>query len=158
MVPFENVVAEHGPLVLRVCRAVLGPGDADDAWSETFIAAMRAYPDLAAGADVRAWLVTIARRKAIDQVRRAARAPQPTDDLPEIAGSDVIPDPADEDLRAALGALTPRQRTAVISHHVAGLTYSEVGVLLGSSEAAARRSAADGIARIRQRYTRGGQP
>ena len=44
--PFEAVVANHGARVLRVCRAVVGPADADDAWSETFLAALRAYPDL----------------------------------------------------------------------------------------------------------------
>jgi hypothetical protein len=43
--PFEAVVADHGPTVLRVCLAVLGPIDADDAWSETFRLAMKAYPD-----------------------------------------------------------------------------------------------------------------
>ncbi|MGH8827658.1 MAG: sigma factor, partial [Jiangellaceae bacterium] len=43
--PFEAIVGRYGPTVLRVCRAVLGPADADDAWSETFLAAMRAYPD-----------------------------------------------------------------------------------------------------------------
>jgi hypothetical protein len=31
-----------------MARAVLGPDDADDAWSETFLAAMTAYPDLPA--------------------------------------------------------------------------------------------------------------
>jgi len=40
--PFEELVAEHGPTVLRVCRAVLGPADAEDAWSETFLAALDA--------------------------------------------------------------------------------------------------------------------
>ena len=64
--PFEDVVAEYGPMVLRVCRAVLGPVDADDAWSETFISAMRAYPTLDPSANVEAWLVTIAHRRAID--------------------------------------------------------------------------------------------
>ena len=73
--PFEQVVTEHGATVLRVCRAVVGPADADDAWSETFLAALRAYPDLPATANVEAWLVTIAHRKAID-VRRAARPPR----------------------------------------------------------------------------------
>ena len=67
--PFEDVVAEYGPMVLRVCRAVLGPVDADDAWSETFLSAMRAYPDLNPGANVEAWLVTIAHRRAVDRVR-----------------------------------------------------------------------------------------
>ena len=71
--PFEAVVAAHGGTVLRVCRAVLGAADADDAWSETFLAAMRAYPGLPADANVEAWLVTIAHRKAIDVTRAAAR-------------------------------------------------------------------------------------
>ena len=71
--PFEAVVAEHGATVLRVCRAVLGPADADDAWSETFLAALRAYPRLPGDANVEAWLVTIAHRKAIDVTRAAAR-------------------------------------------------------------------------------------
>ena len=72
--PFETVVAAHGGTVLRVCRAVLGLADADDAWSETFVAAMKAYPDLPRGANVEAWLVTIAHRKAIDVARRRGGA------------------------------------------------------------------------------------
>lgn len=43
---FDTVVSDHGPTVLRMCRAVLGPVDADDAWSETFLSALKAYPDL----------------------------------------------------------------------------------------------------------------
>ena len=72
--PFEEVVREHGPTVLRVCRAVVGPVDAEDAWSETFLAALRAYPDLPEDANHEAWLVTIAHRKAIDLVRARGRA------------------------------------------------------------------------------------
>ena len=66
-------MAEHGATVLRVCRAVLGPADADDAWSETFLAALKAYPRLPADANVEAWLVTIAHRKAIDVTRAPRR-------------------------------------------------------------------------------------
>lgn len=158
MEPFEQVVTDHGPVVLRVCRALLDPVDADDAWSETFLAALRAYPGLRPGSDVRAWLVTIAHRKAIDQHRRAGRAPRPVGDLPEVASPDAAGDPADDDLRAALAALAPKQRAAVVYHHVAGLPYAEVGPLLGSSEAAARRSAADGIAKLRTTYRRRTDP
>src|SRR6185312_2938580 len=82
-IPFEQVVTQHGPTVLRVCRAVLGRDDAEDAWSETFVAALRAYPDLPADANVEAWLVTIAKHKAIDQHRASARRPVPVDQLPE---------------------------------------------------------------------------
>lgn len=153
--PFEKVVAEHGPVVLRVCRALLGPVDADDAWSETFLAAMRRYPDLTPGSNVRGWLVTIAHRKAIDQIRNRNRVPRPAGNLPETASPDGIPEPADDRLRAALGALGVKQRWAVVYHHLAGLPYADVGALLDSSEAAARRSAADGIANLRTTYLKG---
>jgi RNA polymerase sigma factor (sigma-70 family) len=75
--PFEDVIAAHGPTVLRVCRALLGYHEAEDAWAETFLAALRAYPDLDPGANVEAWLVTIAKHKAIDQHRAARRNPLP---------------------------------------------------------------------------------
>ena len=74
--PFEKVVKEHGDTVLRVCRVLLADHDADDAWSETFLAAIRAYPGLPGTANVEAWLVTIAHRKAID-VTRAVMLPFP---------------------------------------------------------------------------------
>ena len=107
--PFEAVVTEHGATVLRVCRAVLSPADADDAWSETFLAAMRAYPDLPADANVEAWLVTIAHRKAIDVTRAAARRAVPVAEVPENGtAADARPHGLDGDLADALTGL-PRQ-------------------------------------------------
>src|SRR3954452_20643024 len=64
--PFEVIVEKHGPTVLRVCLGVIGAAEADDAWSETFLSAMKAYPSLPDGANVEAWLVTIAHRRATD--------------------------------------------------------------------------------------------
>jgi RNA polymerase sigma factor (sigma-70 family) len=146
--PFEQIVTEHGPTVLRVCRAVLGPHDADDGWSETFLAAMRAYPDLPPGANIEAWLVTIAKHKAIDQHRASARRPTPVDEVPERAA------PAherDDDLWSALQTLPMKQREAIAYHHLAGLPYAQVATILGNSEAAARRAAADGMKTLRTR-------
>jgi RNA polymerase sigma factor (sigma-70 family) len=147
--PFDRVVQTHGPTVLRVCRAVVGPVDADDAWSETFLAALRAYPDLPDDANVQAWLVTIAHRKAVDVVRRAARHAVPVADLP-----DAVAPPAgrDLDLWAALAALPTKQRHAVAYHHLAGLPYDDVAAVLGGTAAAARRAAADGVATLRRTY------
>ena len=148
--PFDQVVAEHGAVVLRVCRAVLGPHDADDAWSETFLSALRAYPDLRPGSDVRAWLVTIAHRKAIDVTRATARRAVPDDRLPDpVAPDQPTAVDADVALWAALADLPPRQRQAVAYHHVAGLPHAEVAALIGSTSAAVRRAASDGIARLR---------
>ena len=149
MQPFDVVVSEHGATVLRVCRAVLGPVDADDAWSETFLAALRAYPALAGGADVRAWLVTIAHRKAIDQIRARNRRPVPAELPEQIARVDPSPDP---DLVEAVQTLPDKQRLAVAYHYLAGLPYAEVAELTGGTPAAARRAAADGIAKLRASY------
>jgi RNA polymerase sigma factor (sigma-70 family) len=140
-------VAELGPTVLRVVRAVLGPADADDAWSETFLAALRAYPDLPADANVEAWLVTIAHRKAIDVTRATARRAVPVADPPE---TDAAADLPDLDLAAAVAALPPKQRQAVAYHYLTGLPYAEIAEILGGSADAARRAAADGIATLRR--------
>src|SRR5271170_4825146 len=118
--PFEDLVSRHGPTVLRVCRAVLGPIDADDAWSETFLSALQAYPRLPADANVEAWLVTIAHRKAIDIIRRTRRAAVPVADVPAAAAGHAVaagatpesPDGRDLDLPRSLARLPERQRFA----------------------------------------------
>lgn len=155
MPPFEAIVARYGPTVLRVCRAVLGPMAADDAWSETFLSAMRAYPDLRPGSNVEAWLVTIAHRKAIDQLRAESRRAIPTGDLPETPSRNGVPGGWESDLWAALKALPPRQRETVAYHYLAGLPYADVAEILGGSADAARRAAADGIAALRRTYLKG---
>ncbi len=87
--PFEAVVAQHGATVLRVVRAVVGHTDADDAWSDTFLAALKAYPQLPADANIEAWLVTIAHRKAIDITRAASRRAVPVADTPDSPAASV---------------------------------------------------------------------
>lgn len=151
------MVTEHGPTVLRVCRALLGSA-AEDAWSETFLAALRAYPDLPPGSNVQAWLVTVAHRKAIDQLRAEARRPLPTADLPERPSRDGEPGGWESDLWAALAQLPLKQRQTVVYHHVAGLPYAEVAQILGGTPEAARRAAADGIAALRRTYLNEGAP
>jgi RNA polymerase sigma factor (sigma-70 family) len=146
--PFEDVVTEYGPMVLRVCRAVLGPIDAEDAWSETFLSAMRAYPELAPDANIEAWLVTIAHRRAIDVGRSGSRAPAPVAAVPETGGSHSH----DPDLWATLEALPDKQRRTLAYHFLAGLPYAEIAELLGGTTEAARRAAADGIKTLRTTY------
>jgi RNA polymerase sigma factor (sigma-70 family) len=148
--PFEHVFAEHAPLVLRVCRALLGAADAEDAAAEAFLSALRAYPALRAGSDVRGWLVTIAHRKAVDRLRANARAPRSLAALPEAGAPSRDAPETDPRLRAALEGLPFKQRSAVVHRWLAGMRYEEIGALLGSSAEAARRSAADGIANLRR--------
>jgi RNA polymerase sigma factor (sigma-70 family) len=149
--PFETIVVTHGATVLRVCRAILGPADADDAWSETFLSALRAYPDLPADANVQAWLVTIAHRKAVDVTRAAARRAELTAELP-VDRTAPAADQRDLDLADALARLPDKQKQAVAYHYLAGLPYSDVAAVLGGTTDAARRAAADGIASLRRTY------
>ncbi|WP_139004465.1 RNA polymerase sigma factor [Arthrobacter crystallopoietes] len=150
MKPFEQLVTEHGAMVLRVCRAVLGPDEAEDAWSETFLAALKAYPELSEAANTEAWLVTIAHHKAIDVTRKRARNPLPMEELPERPSAD--PQETDQDLWDAVKALPDRQREAIAFHYLAGLPHREVAAITGSTPEAVRRAASDGIKNLRRAY------
>lgn len=150
--PFETAVDRHGATVLRVCRAVLGPGpDAEDAWSETFFAALTAWPQLPAETNVEAWLVRVAQRKAIDVTRRRARHAVPTAELPERASSQGDPGEGD-DLWTAVAALPERQRLALAYHYLGGLPHTETAALIGGSADAVRRAASDGLRTLRRQY------
>jgi RNA polymerase sigma factor (sigma-70 family) len=153
--PFEHIVTEHGAMVLRVCRAVLGPDDAEDAWSETFLAAMQAYPRLRPDSDLTAWLVTIAHRKAIDHVRAASRRAITLPVLPDRPAPDDASVMGGSGLWEALRALPLKQRQTVAYHYLVGMSYREVAAIVGGSEDAARRAAADGIASLRRDYPQG---
>jgi RNA polymerase sigma factor (sigma-70 family) len=151
--PFDRVVTEHGQVVLRVCRALLPRHDAEDAAADAFLAALEAYPRLRPDSNIKSWLVTIAHRKALDILRRKARQAVPVQDLPERATaaepSGSLPD---EPLWTAVRDLPDKQRHAVAYHYVADLAYAEVATIMGTSEAAARRNAADGIKALRRVY------
>ncbi len=150
--PFESAVTDHGATVLRVCRAVLGAGpDADDAWSETFLAAMTAWPDLDERTNIEAWLVRVAQRKAIDVTRGRVRRAVPTETVPEPpVGADSTDRERDLDLWHAVAELPERQRLAVAYHYLGGLPHAETAELIGGSPAAVRRAAADGIKNLRR--------
>jgi RNA polymerase sigma factor (sigma-70 family) len=150
--PFEDVVAEHGPTVLRVCRAVVGPVDADDAWSETFISAMRAYPELPEDANVQAWLVRIAHRKAIDIIRARNRAAIPVGEVPDRPSALGVPGNPDSEVWDYVKQLPDKQRQAVAYHYLAGLPYTDIAEILGGTTDAARRAAADGIKSLRKTF------
>ncbi len=159
MRPFEEIVADHGAVVLRVCRGLVGADHADDVWSDTFLDALRAYPRLRPDSNVRGWLVTIAHNRAVDHLRAAGRRPVPSGSLPEVGVVQARPrDALDDDLAAAVRALPPKQRGAVVLRYLADQSYAQIAEQLACSEAAARRSAADGIAALRARHPEGTPP
>jgi RNA polymerase sigma factor (sigma-70 family) len=149
--PFEHVVSQHGSTVLRVGRAVVGAADADDVWSETFLAAMRAYPQLPADANVEAWLVTITHRKAIDHLRARSRRALSVESLPERGSTRDDPGSRDGSVWAHVADLPDKQRQVIAYRYLGGLPYAQVAELVGGTTEAARRAAADGIKALRAR-------
>src|SRR4051812_50153669 len=75
--PFQLALDEHRDSLMRFLAATVGPQEADDCLQETLIAALRAYPRLRRDSNVRAWLFTIARDKALDEDRARGGRPGP---------------------------------------------------------------------------------
>src|SRR4051812_49652665 len=73
--PFQRFLDEHADAMWRLCVASVGRDDADDAFQEACLSALRAYPKLRAQSNLRAWALTVAHRKALDVHRARSRAP-----------------------------------------------------------------------------------
>jgi RNA polymerase sigma factor (sigma-70 family) len=149
--PFQAFLDEHRGPVLSFLRSMVGHSDADDVFQETFIAAMRAY-DRLDGEHPRAWVITIARRKAIDHFRARARRPEPHDELPEQVSHDANPGEGGggPQFCAAVAGLPPKQRDAVALRYAADLAYADIAAAIDSSEEAARQSVHEGLKKLRK--------
>ena len=148
--PFQRLLDDHAEAVLRFLVASVGPVDADDCFQETVIAALRAYPRLRHADNLRGWVLTIAHRKALDLHRARSRRPLPSDDVDP--GHVDPPAAADDALWAAVHELPPKQRGAVLLRFVGDLSHREIATALDSSEEAARRALADGLAKLRKEW------
>ncbi|MDQ3956843.1 MAG: RNA polymerase sigma factor [Actinomycetota bacterium] len=144
--PFQTLLDTHKDDVYRFLAGLVGTGRSDDVFQETFLAALRAYPSLRDGSNLRSWLFTIAHNKAMDGAR-AARRSVPVAYVPD--GATAAPDP-DPLLWSTVGELPPKQRAAVVLRFVNDMAYRDIGAVLDCSEAAARRSTHEGVKRLRE--------
>jgi RNA polymerase sigma factor (sigma-70 family) len=142
--PFEAFYVEHRDAVLRELRGTLGRERAEDAYQETFLRALRAYGSLRHADNLRAWVLTIARRVAVDQLRR--REASPPDPEPAIDTR-----PAYAELGELADDLPRKERAAVVLRYGYDLSYAAIGAALGSSEDAARQATSSGVRRLRRR-------
>jgi RNA polymerase sigma factor (sigma-70 family) len=151
--PFQALLDAHRTDVYRFLVATAGPSEADDAFQETWIAALRAYPRLRRADNLRAWLFRIAQNKSIDAHRARARRAVPVAAVPERPAAPSGDE--DPELWGRLRALPEKQRTAVFCRSVLGMPYEELALLLESSEDAARRNVHEGLRRLREELTDG---
>jgi RNA polymerase sigma factor (sigma-70 family) len=148
--PFQELVDCHGREVHRFLVATVGGTEADDAYQETWLAALRAYPRLRDTGNLRGWLFTIAHRKALDHFRRRSRSAVPAGELPEVAVEDGHRD--DGEVWALVRRLPHKQRTAVALRYVLDADYTLISTAMGTSEDAARRNVFEGLRRLRREY------
>jgi len=146
--PFQSFLDDHREEVYRFLAGFAVPHEVDDAFQETFISALRAYPELRNGTNLRSWVLTIAYRKAMDSHRSRARRPVPVKDLPEqpSRGSQA----EDHALWDLVRALPEKQRAAVVQRFAVGLPYKEIGSVLDCTEEAARQNVREGLKKLKE--------
>ena len=146
--PFERFYDEHRDAVFRLLSRRLGRLEAEDAFQETFLRALNAYGRLRHSDNLRAWVLTIADRVAIDARRRQ----RPAGQLPE---QEVWPErPAFAELEHLAAGLPPTERAAVVLRYGYDLGYEQIGAALGSTPDAARQAASSGVRRLRRKERR----
>lgn len=145
--PFQSFLDANRDVVYRFLLATVGPADADDCFQETFLSALRAYPRLRPGSNLRGWVMTIAHRKGLDAHRRRSRSAIPMACVPEppVPSRDGV-----HEVWTHVAALPPKQRAAVAQRYLAGLPYAEIAGIIGCSEEAARQSVSEGLRRLRE--------
>lgn len=148
--PFQQLLDAHARDVHRFLVALVGRTDADDCYQDTWLAALRAYPRLRDASNLRGWLLTIAHRKGIDQIRTRRREAVPVQDVPERAVTD--PDHGDDGVWHKVRELPPKQRTALALRYVADAPYAEISAVMDTTEEAARRNVHEGLKRLRLEY------
>jgi DNA-directed RNA polymerase specialized sigma24 family protein len=152
--PFQSLLDDHGRAVHRFLVASVGPVDADDCYQETWLSALRAYPQLRSDGNLRGWLMTIAHHKAIDHVRaRARRAIPDADPAATTATTDPPPSGLDP-VWGQVAQLPDKQRTAVALRFLGDLSHAEIGEAMRISEAAARRNVHEGLNKLREEQRR----
>jgi RNA polymerase sigma factor (sigma-70 family) len=143
--PFEYFYEENRSAVFGLLAAKLGRQRAEDAFQDTFLRALRAYPTLRHAENLRGWVLTIAERVAIDAYRRE----RPAAELGEHESWDSRPPHAE--LEHLAEQLPPTERAAVVLRYGYDLDYDQIGAALGSTAQAARQAASSGVRRLRRK-------
>lgn len=150
-------VETHGRSLGRLCMALLGSQqDAEEALQETLLAAHKSMPSYRGEGTVRAWLFGIARRQCARHIEKNKRHRGHLSVVPDTVHSDDSPQLSVADrqrmrsVRSALSSLKPSEREALLLRYQSELSYREIGDACGIDEAAARKRASRGLARLRK--------
>ncbi len=135
---WDEVVRTHSSRVYRLAYRLTGnPHDAEDLTQEVFVRVFRSLASYTPGT-FEGWLHRITTNLFLDQVRRKARIRFDAlpDDAERLPSGDRGPaqiydeEHFDSDVQAALDALPPDFRAAVVLCDLEGLTYEEIALTL----------------------------
>jgi RNA polymerase sigma factor (sigma-70 family) len=147
--PFQLVFDDHAQAVLNFLTGAVGASEAEDCFQETMLSALRAYPRLGDASNLRGWLFTIARRKAIDAYRARVRRPVPVADPDPGSALDTHPD-SDDGLWDQVRSLPSKQRKAVVLRYAGDRSYPEIAAAMSTTQDSARRSVHEGLKKLRR--------
>jgi RNA polymerase sigma-70 factor (ECF subfamily) len=125
---------------------------------QAFLHAIRHRDSYDGRSEPTTWLIAIGRNVLVDHVRRVEREERRRLRLMvrEIPALELGQGPRERDERetilAALAGLAPAQRTALVLHHVDGLSVREIATALGRSDGAVEQLLNRGRARFRELY------
>jgi RNA polymerase sigma-70 factor (ECF subfamily) len=148
---FEQIVRRYQrPIISLIARMTGDWALAEDLAQETFVKAFRSLAAFDTTRRLSSWLFRIAHNTAIDAMRRT-RAPQGLIDSSLASSLDQVDEPATlpvpdaierrelgDALEAALAELRPDQRAAIVMRYEHGLSFDEIGTVLGVPEVTAR--------------------
>jgi RNA polymerase sigma factor (sigma-70 family) len=146
--PFQAFLDDNAERVWRFLVGCVGPVEAEDCFQETFLAALRAYPELRRAGNLTGWVMRIAHSKAMDSHRGRARRPRAVAEVPERAAH--LGAETDDALWGLVRALPDKQCAAIAHRFANDMSYREIARVMSCSEDAARRSVHEGIKRLRE--------
>jgi RNA polymerase sigma-70 factor (ECF subfamily) len=148
---FEQIVRRYQrPVISLIARVTGDYALAEDLAQETFVKAFRSLSAFDTTRRLSSWLFRIAHNTAVDAMRRSRRQPASIEAgyVASAPGSNEPaappgPDPIERQelgraLEAALAALRPDQRAAIVLRYESGLSFDEIGIVLSIPEATAR--------------------
>lgn len=152
------LIERHGPMVLRVCRRVLGNSqDADDAFQATFLVFARKAHSIRNADSVASWLhgvaLRIAKRSKADALRRKSRESRVALTNVEIERTEAESWP---ELHEEIGRLPERYREAVVLCHLEGLSTEAAAIRIGCPRGTVLSRLSRARERLRERLTRRG--
>ncbi|HEX2502913.1 MAG TPA: RNA polymerase sigma factor, partial [Miltoncostaeaceae bacterium] len=138
---FEALFERHQGEIYRYASAILRhPQDAEEVLQLTMLAAYRALSSGAQPRELRPWLFRIAHNESMDLIRARPKAEELGDHDDPVASVHETVEARERlrQLRADLGALPPRQRSALVLRELSGLSHAQIATALAITEAEAR--------------------